>query len=141
MKIEELNPDEVLASLLDGKVEVQTSETEKHPITCYADNKTPGTDLGDEFLSVMLNGPVGTVAEVRFKGNIALTIFCRLLEDGTAKTRRIRSIIGQCRMKAMSRSVNGFLFRMDPKQVITPTTPNLMTGYSTTVINVEWRTI
>lgn len=141
MRIEELNPDEVLAELLDSKVEVQTSETQRHTIMCYADNKVPDTDLGDEFLNAMLNGPVKTVAGVRFSGNIALTVYCKLQADGTAKTRRIRSIIGQCRQRAMGKCVKGFVFRLDPSQVITPTTPNLVTGYSATVVNVEWRTI
>ncbi len=89
----------------------------------------------------MLNGPIEAVAGVRFNGNIALSIYCKLQADGTAKTQQIRSIIGQCRQKAMGKCVKGFIFRMDPKQVITPTTPNPVTGYSMTVINVEWRTI
>lgn len=141
MRIEELNPDEILASLLSDKVEVQTSETQKHTIVCYADNKTPSTDLGDEFISVILNGPVKTVAGSRFSGNIALTICCKLQDDSTAKTNRIRAIVGQCRKRAMGKRVGGFIFRIDPSQVITPTTPNLVTGYSSTVINVEWRVI
>ncbi len=143
MRIEELNPDEVLASLLDGKVSVKTSETESHTIVCYADNKTPSTDLGEEFISILNNGPVESRTQTPglFKGNLMLTIFCKLQEDGTAKTRRIRNIIGQCSRKAQGLCKGGFIFRIDPSKVITPTTPNLTTGYSQTIINVEWRSI
>ena len=143
MRIEDLNPDEVLASLLDGNVMVDISPAESRAIACYADCRAPNMDLDDEFLSVIDNGPVRsrTQAPGLFKGNLALTVFCRLLDDGTAKKRRIRQITGRCARICQGVCKDGFVFRLDPSQMITPTTPNPVTGYSATVVNVEWRTI
>lgn len=142
MRLDELTPDVALASLLDSKVEVQTSATAKRTIKCYADGKQPNKGLADEFLSALWNGsarswtrPIG-----QFEGSIALTVYCKTQTDGTVKTQRVRQMLAQCQMLADGISAGGFFFKVDPRQVITPTTPNLTTGYSTTVINVEWRT-
>ena len=99
-------------------------------------------DLGDEFLSVIWNGaarsrtrPLGC-----FIGNLALTVYCKALNNMTANRPRIRQILRQCQFKAADSCKDGFHFSIDPSQVITPTTVNTRTGYSVTTINVEWRT-
>lgn len=141
MTLDALTPDVALSGLLDSKVEVRTSATKKHAIRCYADGKQPNKGLGDEFLSVLWNGAAVALAEPTglFRGNIALTVYCKTQNDGTVKTQRVRQILGQCHTLTDGKTAGGFYFRLDPTQVITPTTPNLTTGYSTTVINVEWR--
>lgn len=141
MTLDALTPDVALSRLLDSKVEVQTSATKKHAIRCYADGKQPNKGLGDEFLSVLWNGAAVALAQPTglFRGNIALTVYCKTQSDGTVKTQRVRQILGQCHTLTDGKTADGFYFRLDPMQVITPTTPNLTTGYSTTVINVEWR--
>lgn len=141
MTLDALTPDVALSEMLDSKVEVQTSATKKHAIRCYADGKQPNKGLGDEFLSVLWNGAAVALAQPTglFRGNIALTVYCKTQGDGTVKTQRVRQILGQCHTLTDGKMSDGFFFRLDPTQVITPTTPNLTTGYSTTVINVEWR--
>lgn len=143
MRIEDLNPDEVLASLLDGKIEVEVSETQKRSVTCYAANRAPNIDLGDEFIQVLENGPITsrTKRPGLFVGHLALTIYCKLLPDGSARMRRIRSILGQCVRRTDGVCKKGFIFKVRADQLITPTTPNMAEGYSTTIYNVEWRTI
>lgn len=140
MKLSELTPDVALASLFDGKIEVQTSDTDRHTVMCYADGKQPNKGLADEFISVLWNGSARARASHMgcMKGNLALTVYCKTQTDGTVKTRRVRQILEQCQILADGIEAEGFFFRVDPTQVITPTTPNLTTGYSTTVINVEW---
>lgn len=141
MTLDALTPDVALSGLLDSKVEVQTSATKKYAIRCYADGKQPNKGLGDEFLSVLWNGAAVALAQPTglFRGNIALTVYCKTQGDGTVKTQRVRQILGQCHALTDGKTADGFFFRLDPTQVITPTTPNLTTGYSITVINVEWR--
>lgn len=142
MRLDELTPDVALASLLDGKIEVWTSDVSAHTIKCYADGKMPNKGLADEFMSLLWNGSVRSWTRPigQYEGNLALTVYCKTQTDGTVKTQRVRQIIAQCRMLANGISADGFFFKIDPQQVITPTTANLTTGYSTTVINVEWRT-
>ena len=142
MTLAELNPDEVLAALLDGKVEVQTSATAKHTIKCYADGKQPNKGLADEFVSVLWNGSATSWTEPigQFEGSLALSVFCKLQTDNTVKKQRVRQILAQVEKLANRISADGFFFNIDPQQVITPTTPNPTTGYSTTTINVEWHT-
>ena len=142
MTLDQLNPDVVLAKILDKNVTVQTSVAQSYPIRCYADGQMPNKDLGDEFLSVIWNGaarsrtrPLGC-----FIGNLALTVYCKALNNMTANRPRIRHILRQCQFKAADSCKDGFHFSIDPSQVITPTTVNTRTGYSVTTINVEWRT-
>ena len=144
--IADLNPDVALAALLDGKVSVQTSATQSHTIRAYADGKQPSKGLDDEFLSVTWNGSAQSLTEdpALFEGNLMLIISCKLLNstrDGqTVNTSRVRKILAQVAPLVHRKGSQGFVFTFDPTNVITPTTTNLTTGYSTTILNVEWHT-
>lgn len=142
--IADLNPDVALAALLDGKVTVQTSATQSHTIRCYADGKQPSVGLADEFLSLTWNGGAQSLTEdpALFKGNLMLIVSCKLLNstrDGqTVNTGRVRKLLAQVAPLVHRKVSQGFVFTFDPTNVITPTTTNLTTGYSTTILNVEW---
>lgn len=144
MTLDQLTPDIALANLFNDKVEVQTSATEKHTIKCYADGAQPQKGLGNEFLSVLWNGSARARATQMgcLEGNLALMINCKLLNSTrsgqTINKQRVNQILAQCQSLAHGVSAGGFFFSVDPQQVITPTTANLTTGYSTTVINIEW---
>ncbi len=142
MKIKDLIPDEVLVGLLDGKVTVQSSETEIRTIRVYGQSKQPNKDVDDEFINVLNNGVVHSITKPLglFAGNLALTVYCKSNSDGTAKTKRIRQIVSQCVELVNEKSSQGFFFELDPANVITPTTVNLTDGYATTVLNVAWHT-
>lgn len=138
--IANLNPDVALATLLDGKVSVQTSATESHTIRAYADEERPNKNLADEFIDVEWNGgarsltnPIGL-----FRGNIALVIWCKAQTDGRAKKKLVKQIVAQVATLIGGKTSQGFFFEFNPDNVITPTTTNLTTGYSTTILNVEW---
>lgn len=142
MSLATLNPDVVLAEALNDNVIVNTSDTEFHTIKAYPANKQPNKDLPKEYLNVYQNGiiqsktkPIGL-----YYGNLALAIFVETQSDGTAKTNRIRQIIEQCEAMVNERSYSGFHYQLDPANVITPTTPNINTGYTTTILNIEWHT-
>lgn len=90
MTLAELNPDVVLAEMLDGKVEVQTSATEKHTIKCYADNKQPNKNLDDEFIGILWNG--GAEARTFPPAVSRATLRCRYSARLTLTTRPRRSV-------------------------------------------------
>lgn len=140
--IADLNPDMALALLLDGKVRVETSATESHTIRAYGDEERPNRNLGDEFIDIGWNGGARSLSQPLglFSGNLALTIWCRTQPDGRAKKKIVRQIVGQISELAGGKCSQGFFFGFNPDNVITPTTVNLTTGYSTTVVNVEWHT-
>lgn len=139
--IANLNPDVALAALLDGKVSVQTSKTKSHTIKVYADEERPNKGVGDEFIDVEWNGGASsqTIPLGLFRGNIALVIWCKAQTDGRAKKKLVRQIIAQCDKLVNNKVSDGFYFEFDPMNVITPTTVNITSGYSTTVLNVSWR--
>lgn len=142
MKIVELNPDVALAALLDGKVEVQTSANKSHTIRAYGDEERPNKGVGDEFIDVGWNGAARSLTELPdlFRGNLLLTIWVKAQTDGRAKKKIVRQIVAQVAELSDRKISQGFFFRFDPSAVITPTTTNLTTGYSTTILNVEWHT-
>lgn len=143
MSIAQLNPDVVLAEVLKDNVIVDNPPKKKrYAIKAFPANKQPNKDLPKEYLSVYSNGitqsktkPIGL-----YYGNLALAIFVETQSDGTAKTQIIRQIMEQCEAIVNCKSYNGFYYELDPMNVITPTTTNISTGYSTTIINVEWHT-
>ena len=138
--IAELNPDVALAALLDGKVSVQTSATQSHTIRAYDDEERPNKNLADEFIDVEWNGGAQSLTEdpALFRGNLMLTIWCKAQTDGRAKKKLVKQIVSQVAPLVHRKVSQGFFFRFDPTAVITPTTTNLTTGYSTTILNVEW---
>lgn len=140
--IANLNPDSVLAAILDGKVSVQTSKTQSHSIRAYADEERPNKNLGDEFIDIEWNGGVQSLTNdlALFKGNLLLTIWCKAQADGRAKKKLVKQIVSQVASLVHRKSAQGFIYTFDHTNVITPTTTNLTTGYSTTILNVEWHT-
>ena len=75
-----------------------------------------------------------------FRGNLLLTVWVKAQPDGRAKKKIVRQIVSQIAPLVHPAVAGGYVFRFDPSQVITPTTTNLTTGYSTTILNVEWHT-
>lgn len=136
----DLNPDVALSALLDGKVTVKTSDTESHTIRAYADEERPNKNLSDEFIDVEWNGGAQSLTEypALFKGNLMLTIWCKAHNDGRAKKKLVRQIVSQVAPLVHRKVSQGFVFSLYSTNVITPTTTNLTTGYSTTILNVEW---
>lgn len=142
MSIAEITPDVTLAEVLSDNVIVNTSKTKKHTIKAYSANMQPNTALPKEYLSVYVNGITESVTKPigLYRGNLALAIFVETQSDGRAKTHIIRQIMEQCEAMVNEQTYNGFHYEFDPINVITPTTTNISTGYSTTILNVSWHT-
>ena len=131
----------MLAKLLDNKIKVQTSATQSHTIRTYDDESRPNKGVGDEWVDVEWNGVARSLTDdpALFRGNLLLTVWVKAQPDGRAKKKIVRQIVSQIAPLVHLAVAGGYVFRFDPSQVITPTTTNLTTGYSTTILNVEWR--
>lgn len=138
--IADIAPDIVLAKLLDNKIKVQTSATQSHAIRAYDDESRPNKGVGDEWVDVEWNGVARSLTDdpALFRGNLLLTVWVKAQPDGRAKKKIVRQIVSQIAPLVHLAVAGGYVFRFDPSQVITPTTTNLTTGYSTTILNVEW---
>ncbi len=139
----ELKPDKALAALLDGKVEVQTSATEKEMLTIYRHGKTPNNGLPDNYISLTRNGsphPRTTDGGLPI-GYVMITLSCKADSDNTIKTDRMDEITSEVEALVYGKSSGGLFFYRPPDgNVITPPTVNLTTGYATTILNVAWHT-
>ena len=141
-KISEITPDTVLAGMLDNAVIVTTSKTQNHSVRAYGDGETPNTISDDEFISIGWNGNVQSVTfPVNiYKGNLILSIYVKTQSDGRVKKHITAQIVERCVRLIDGKAKGGYCFTLNPSNVITPTTVNLTTGYSTKILNVEWHT-
>ena len=141
-KISEITPDTVLAGMLDNAVIVTTSKTQNHSVRAYGDGETPNTISDDEFISIGWNGNVQSVTfPVHiYKGNLILSIYVKTQSDGRVKKHITAQIVERCVRLIDGKAKEGYCFTLNPSNVITPTTVNLTTGYSTKILNVEWHT-
>lgn len=141
-KISEITPDTVLAGMLDNAVIVTTSKTQNHSVRAYGDGETPNTISDDEFISIGWNGNVQSVTfPVNiYKGNLILSIYVKTQSDGRVKKHITAQIVERCVRLIDGKAKDGYCFTLNPSNVITPTTVNLTTGYSTKILNVEWHT-
>lgn len=141
-EISEIIPDTVLAGMLDNAVIVTTSKTQNHSVRAYGDGETPNTISDDEFISIGWNGNVQSVTfPVNiYKGNLTLSIYVKTQSDGRVKKHITAQIVEMCVRLIDGKAKEGYCFTLNPSNVITPTTVNLTTGYSTKILNVEWHT-
>lgn len=141
-EISEITPDTVLAGMLDNAVIVTTSKTQNHSVRAYGDGETPNTISDDEFIAIGWNGNVQSVTfPVNiYKGNLILSIYVKTQSDGRVKKHITAQIVESCVRLIDGKAKEGYCFTLNPSNVITPTTVNLTTGYSTKILNVEWHT-
>ncbi len=139
MNLSELNPDIALKSLLDGKVKVGP---DARILEVYAQGMQPNSGVGTDFITILYNGAVSSWTNPigEFEGNLALMITCRMNSNGTIKQPHMSRIVAQCVELVDRKSSQGFFFKLDPTNVITPPTPDYTTGYATTALNVAWHT-
>lgn len=138
----ELHPDKALEALLEGNVSIAVSASESRVAEVYRQGERPNTDLGDEFIEVLPNGVIRAMTKPMgvFRGNLAVTLYCKAQSDGTAKFNRMKSMLSQVEALCKGKSSGKFFFEINPSNVITPLAYNSATGYMTITINVEYRT-
>ena len=138
MKPSELNVDIEMKALLSGRISVDSV-----PVPVYAAGEKPTTGVPDDFIEIFYNGYLNSISENRVivKGAMAVVMSNRLFEDGSVKTNRVKKLLQQFEDCIDGVSTTHYFLKLSPDGFITPTTENQTTGYSTTILNVEWRTL
>lgn len=143
MRPSEIRPDLALKTLLDGQIVLRKSATESVVIDVYAQGERPNTGLASEFVEILFNGAVRSLTKPIgvLRGNVVVSVYVKSYEDGSVFQYRIDSILKQIEEKVSSVSAGDYFFEINPDNIITPTTTNIASGYSTTILNIEWHTI
>lgn len=143
MRPSEIRPDIALKKLLEGKIILQRSETEFADIKVYAQGERPNDGLDTEFIEILINGLVRSVTKHFgfLKGSLALAVYVKAYDDGSVFQYRVDQLLKLIEEKVSNSTSEGYYFEINPDNIVTPTTVNVSTGYSTTILNIEWHTI
>lgn len=143
MRPSEIRPDIALKDLLEGNIILQRSATEFADIKIYALGERPNDRLDTEFVEIMINGLVRSVTKPLgfLKGNLALAVYVKAYDDGSVFQYRVDQILKLIEEKVSNKVSKDYFFEINTDNIITPTTVNVSTGYSTTILNIEWHTV
>lgn len=138
----DIHPDVELREFLQGQIHVGLPDGGTKDVTVFGDWEKPTNGVPDDFLIIMNNGDVGGVGmDTNFaRGYMAVSLYSKLNEDGTVKKNRITKILEQFDNIIERRNTGTYFFRYAVPQFITPTTPNITSGYSITTLNLIWHT-
>lgn len=143
MRPSEIRPDLALKTLLEGQIVLRKSATESVVIDVYAQGERPNTGLASEFVEILFNGAVRSLTKPIgvIRGNVVVSVYVKSYEDGSVFQYRVDSIMKQIEEKVSNKESDGYFFEINPDNIITPTTTNIASGYSTTILNIEWHTV
>lgn len=143
MRPSEIRPDLALKTLLDGQIVLRKSATESVVIDVYAQGERPNTGLASEFVEILFNGAVRSLTKPIgvLRGNVVVSVYVKSYEDGSVFQYRVDSIMKQIEEKVSNAIAGNYFFEINPDNIITPTTTNIASGYSTTILNIEWHTV
>lgn len=138
----DIHPDVELKEFLTGKIQVGLPGGASANVTVFGDWEKPTNEVPNDFLLVMNNGDIGGVGmQVDYaQGYVAVSLYCKLNDDGTVKKNRITKILNQFDDLVERCQTESYFFRYAHPQFITPTTPNITSGYSITTLNLIWHT-
>lgn len=143
-----ISPDVELAEALKGAIYVDgyagsgSGEATGTVVPVYSDWEHPTNDLSTDFIICYLNGDAyGVGMETSFaSGYIMVSLYCKMNDDGSVKKNRIKKILEQFDAKIEGLITSNYVFKYDSQRFITPTTPNMSSGYSITTLNLRWTT-
>lgn len=143
MRPSEIRPDLALKRLLEGNIILQKSETEFADVKVYAQGERPNDGLDSEFVEILLNGSIRSVTKPMglLRGGIALAVYVKAYDDGSVFQYRVDALLKLIEEKVSLSGFGNYFFEINPNNIITPTTVNVTTGYSTTILNIEWHTV
>lgn len=142
MKPSSIHPDVELRAFLQGKISVGLPGGGTQEVTVYGNWERPTNDLPDDFIVIMMNGNVsGLGMDIDFaSGNVIVSLYSKLNNDGSVKKSRVEKILEQFDELIENRNTENYFFKYESQQFITPTTPNITSGYSITALNLRWNT-
>ena len=143
MRPSEIRPDLALKALLEGQIVLRKSATESVVIDVYAQGERPNTGLASEFVEILFNGAVRSMTKPIgvLRGNVVVSVYVKSYEDGSVFQYRVDSIMKQIEEKVSNAMAGNYFFEINPDNIITPTTTNIASGYSTTILNIQWHTV
>lgn len=143
MRPSEIRPDIALKKLLEGNLILQRSETDFVDVKVYAQGERPNDRLDSEFVEILLNGSIRSVTKPigLLKSSIALAVYVKTYDDGSVFQYRVNALLKLIEEKVSNVVSGDYFFEINLDNIITPTTVNVTTGYSTTILNIEWHTI
>lgn len=142
INIADIRPDAELKQLLEGKITIKkAADADYTPIEVYQQGERPNTKLENEFIDININGVVRAKLQPLglFYGNLAVSVYCKTYDNGAVNQIRVNSIVSQLEEYLKYRKSGRYFFELNPQNIITPTTINVTSGYSVTVLNVEWQ--
>ena len=137
-----INPDEELRDFLQNKIRVGLAGGGSQMVTVYGDWERPTNEAPSDFMVVMLNGDVGGVGmdTPYAEGYIVVRLYCKMNDDGSVKKQRVRKILAQFDQLIERLLTEHYFYKYASPRFITPTTPNITSGYSVTALNLVWHT-
>ena len=136
MRIEDIEPDKELANLLVDKVLVNNNAI---PIYAYGDKDLKTTP--SEFVEIMQNGAISskTYDTEVLVGNLAVSINVKATNNQINKV-RLKYILKQVLELIDKKPSESFFFEVNVLNIIN-TTNNLVNGYASKVLNINWHSI
>ena len=137
-----IHPDTELRDFLQEKISVVVQGGTTEYVTVYGDWEKPTNKVPDDFIIIMHNGDVGGVGMDTYfaDGYIMVSMYNRLNDDGSVKKNRVEKILKQFDELIEHLITDNYFYKYDPQRFITPTTPNVTSGYSITTLNLRWHT-
>lgn len=134
-------PDQELRDFLRNRIVVGDGSSAP-TLPVYGDWERPTNETPSDFLVLMYNGDVGGVGmdTPYAEGYLMASLYCRLHDDGSVKRNRVQKILAQFDELVENLNTGNYFFRYVTPQFITPTTPNVSSGYSITTLNLKWNT-
>lgn len=137
-----IHPDVELRDFLQNNIVVGLPGGSTKAVPIYGDWERPTNNLPDDFIVIFLNGDIGGVGmdTPYAHGFIMVSLYSKLNNDGSVKKNRIDKIMEQFDTLIEKHITDNYFFEYAPDRFITPTTPNITSGYSVTTLNLRWNT-
>lgn len=142
IKPSSIQPDVELRDFLQNKVRVGLAGGGSQMVTVYGDWERPTNEVPSDFMVVYINGDIGGVGMKTdyAEGYVMVSLYSKMNDDGSVKKARIQKILAQFDELVEGVKTQHYLFRYAAPRFITPTTPNITSGYSVTTLNLWWHT-
>ncbi len=143
MKPSSIHPDYELRDFLQGQIRVGLPGGGSRVVRVYGDWERPTNEIPDDFIVVMHNGDIGGFGmDIPFaKGYLMVSLYSKLNDDGSVKKNRVDKILAQFDENIEKLITEHYYYEYAAPQFITPTAPNITSGYSVTTLNLRWTTI
>ena len=140
--ISSIQPDVELRDFLQGQISVGVSGGGSRTVTVYGDWEKPTNGAPDDFLVIFLNGDVGGygMQAPYAEGYLMVSLYSKLNDDGSVKKNRVEKILAQFDDLIEKKITTNYFYKYAAQRFITPTTPNITSGYSVTTLNLMWHT-